>query len=196
MITHELENPMDINSLTTAFRNGVRLKYLFFWGHQPRLDGQIGKNCLSQWWESSFTLDGITYPTAEHFMMAEKARLFQDYETCVKILAAPHPGAAKKFGREVQGFDNQIWQEKRFDIVVRGNWAKFSQDDALKTFLLKTNQRILVEASPYDTIWGIGLAEDDPAAEKPEKWKGLNLLGFALMAVRGRLVGDINQPDR
>jgi hypothetical protein len=102
-------------------------------------------------------------------------------------LAAPHPGEAKKLGRVVQNFDNTHWEETRFDIIVRGNMAKFSQNEALKTFLLSSKNRILVEASPYDSIWGIGVTEDDPKAHKPEQWPGLNLLGFALMAVRARL---------
>ncbi len=177
----------DIASLVAAYQKGKRLKHVFFWEHQPLPNGQIGKSCFSQWWPSSFTVDGISYATAEHFMMAEKARLFDDQEMCAKILAASHPGEAKKFGREVRGFDGKIWNQHRFDIVVRGNLAKFSQDDALKTFLLNTNQRILVEASPLDKIWGIGLAEDARNVSNPETWQGLNLLGFALMAVRKQL---------
>ncbi len=180
-------NIYTIESLLAKVRQGMRLKYLFFWGHQPRHDGQIGKQCLSQWWPSAFEIDTIAYPTAEHYMMAEKARLFEDYAICERILSAPHPGAAKSLGREVKGFREQIWAEHRFEIVVRGNEAKFGQNEALRTFLLNTKKRVLAEASPVDRIWGIGVAEDNRKATQPEEWRGLNLLGFALMKVRTRL---------
>ena len=168
-------------------RKGFRPKYLFFWLHQPYESGQIGKECLSQWWSSSFTVEGVVYHTAEHYMMAEKARLFGDNLTREKILSASHPNVVKKLGRDVKDFDEEIWFQHRFDIVVRGNAAKFGQNDALKSFLLNTKGCMLVEASPFDRVWGIGLAGDDPNAENPEKWKGLNLLGFALMEVRTQL---------
>ena len=159
-------------ALIAALRQGQKLKYIFFWGHQPSTDGQVSKSCFSQWSESPFVINDITYPTAEHYMMAEKARLFNDADALEKILSAPHPGAAKQYGRLVQNFDEQIWQVHRFDIVVRGNVAKFGQNEALKTFLLNSKKRILVEASPRDNIWGIGLAEDDPHAQKSRKMAG------------------------
>lgn len=177
----------DCASLQRAVQQGKRFKYLFFWGHQSREGHPLGKECLSQWWPAAFTLDDIRYPTAEHYMMAEKARLFGDEETRARILQAPHPGAAKRLGRQVQSFDEATWAAVRFDVVVRGNESKFSQDDRLKSFLLGTRRRILVEASPLDRVWGIGLAAEDRRAANPELWSGLNLLGFALMEVRARL---------
>ena len=120
-------------------------------------------------------------------MMAEKARLFGDSLTGKKILSAPHPQVAKKLGRAVKGFTEAVWVQHRFEIVVRGNEAKFQQNDALKQFLLNTQDQILVEASPVDQVWGIGLAADAPEALNPEQWRGLNLLGFALMKVRAEL---------
>jgi ribA/ribD-fused uncharacterized protein len=164
-----------------------RLKYLYFWGHQPSPDGSITKTCCSQWFAAGFTVDQVQYPTAEHYMMAEKARLFNDQQTLQKILTAPHPHAAKALGREVQNFRPTLWEEQRCQIVVRGNLAKFSQNSPLRTFLIGTGDRILVEASPIDKIWGTGLAADQPEAERPDRWPGLNLLGFALMAVRRQL---------
>ncbi len=164
-------------------RGGIP-NYLFFWGHTPRPDGAIGKSSFSQWWPSDFIVDGIAYPTAEHFMMAEKARLFGDEDAAARILAAKKPAQVKQIGREVRGFDETIWNDARFDIVVRGNVAKFGQHPGLRDFLLNTGERIIVEASPVDRIWGIGLAEDDPDAGNPGGWKGLNLLGFALMETR------------
>ena len=104
-----------------------------------------------------------------------------------RIIAAAHPSQAKNLGREVQGFTQSTWEQHRFDIVVRGNIAKFGQNPALKTFLLNTGHRILVEASPTDRIWGIGWSENDPQTQNPEQWRGLNLLGFALMVARSQL---------
>ena len=186
---HTLDHPTirDRQSLEHSISQGYRPKFLFFWGHQPNLDGSVGKQCFSQWWKSAFTIDRVVYPTAEHYMMAEKARLFNDDVALQKIIAAPHPGAAKKLGRTVLSFDEETWVAHRFDIVVRGNLAKFSQDINLKSFLLNTNKRVLVEASPQDRIWGIGMSERNENAAKPTKWRGLNLLGFALMEVRALL---------
>lgn len=90
----------------------------------------------------------------------------------------------KKLGRKVRNYDDVTWKEKRFDVVVKGNIAKFSQNEKLQNFLLSTGDKILVEASPKDTVWGIGLDESSPEAIQPSKWKGDNLLGFALMEVR------------
>jgi ribA/ribD-fused uncharacterized protein len=120
-------------------------------------------------------------------MMAAKTLLFGDAETAARIQAAPHPGAAKKLGRQVRGFDERSWVQRRFDLVITGNLAKFGQHPQLRDFLLGTGNRILVEASPLDRIWGIGLAVDDERATSPQQWPGLNLLGFALMEVRHQL---------
>jgi ribA/ribD-fused uncharacterized protein len=177
----------DRGDLIEAVRSGARPKYVFFWGHKPLAGGAIGKPCFSQWWSAPFEVDGVRYATAEHFMMAEKARLFGDEETRARILAAPGPAAAKQLGRSVRRFDGDRWEAERFGIVVRGNLAKFGQHPPLREFLLETRSRVLVEASPVDRIWGIGLAADDARAENPEQWRGLNLLGFALMEVRARL---------
>ena len=176
-----------VEQLIELIADGGQPKYLAFWGHQPLPNGQIGKNCFSQWWPAQFTVDGATYASAEHFMMATKARLFGDDEMAARIREAPHPRAAKELGRKVRGFDEQRWAECRFDLVVTGNLAKFGQHPELKEFLLTTGSRVLVEASPYDLIWGIGLAADHEDATSPGRWRGLNLLGFALMEVRHRL---------
>ncbi|MCP5160741.1 MAG: NADAR family protein [Hahellaceae bacterium] len=175
-------------SLVTAIQKGFSAKYLFFWGHQPHKPGAIDKSCFSQWFDAGFTIEDIYYPTAEHYMMAAKARLFGDHDIAEKILRAGHPGEAKKLGREIAGFDEARWQQHRFDIVVTGNLAKFSQNQSLKTFILSTGQRVLVEASPVDSVWGIGLACYAKEACEPEHWPGLNLLGFALMEVRSILI--------
>lgn len=180
----------NIDQLQQAIQQGLQAKYIFFWGHQCQ-NNQIDKACFSQWFPASFTIDDVTYPTAEHYMMAEKARLFNDIETLSKILNAKTPAQAKALGREVKGYDDQLWIQNRFDIVVTANLAKFEQNTDLKTFLMNTSNRVLVEASPVDKIWGIGMAHDHPYVNQPEHWQGLNLLGFALMKVRDYLISSI-----
>ncbi|WP_291726235.1 NADAR family protein [Bernardetia sp.] len=160
--------------------------YLFFWGHRPTKDGSLSKTIFSQWWQKGFSVDGIIYPTAEHFMMAGKARLFEDEEMLEQILKAQTPAEAKKLGRKVINFDDTLWQEKRSEIVVEGNYHKFLDAD-YKAFLLGTGNKIIVEASPSDRIWGIGMKQDAQGICNPKNWKGLNLLGFALMEVREKL---------
>ncbi|HVK20308.1 MAG TPA: NADAR family protein [Actinokineospora sp.] len=165
--------------------------YVLFWGHRPLPDGRIGKPCLSQWWPAEFVVDGTRYPTAEHFMMAGKARLFGDDAIAEKILATDSPREVKDLGRAVSGFDADRWTEHRYPIVVAGTYAKFSQNPALAGYLIGTGDKVIVEASPVDPVWGIGLAADHPDARTPAKWQGLNLLGQALMEVRARLLlGD------
>jgi ribA/ribD-fused uncharacterized protein len=179
-----------VDELVSAIHAGGQPKYVMFWGHQPQPGGGVGKGCFSQWWPSSFSVDGETYASAEHFMMTAKALLFGDAEAADRIRAAPHPRRAKDLGRQVRGFDEQRWVERRFDLVVTGNLAKFGQDPALRDFLLGTGSRVLVEASPVDQVWGIGLAADHEHAASPDHWRGLNLLGFALMEVRHRLAAS------
>lgn len=177
----------DVGGLVSRTAEGDRVKYLLFWGHRPRPDGRIGASCLSQWWPSPFTVDGVTYASAEHWMMAGKARLFGDAEAAERAVAAKSPAEAKKVGRLVRDFDGDVWERERFGLVVAGSVHKFGQNVELGGFLLGTGDRVLVEASPMDRIWGIGLTADDPRAEDPATWRGLNLLGFALMEARAAL---------
>jgi ribA/ribD-fused uncharacterized protein len=162
-------------------------KYLFFWGHTPKRPGTVGAECLSQWYPASFQVNGVRFATAEHYMMWGKAGLFGDEETAAKVVAAGHPQEAKALGRMIAGFDEDTWTAERLAIVTAGNVAKFRQNPELLAFLLGTRERVLVEASPLDRIWGIGLARDDERAGSPERWRGLNLLGFALMRARDLL---------
>lgn len=173
--------------LIAALDSGVAPKWLMFWGHQPERDGSVGKGCLSQWWPCSFTVAEVTYASAEHWMMAGKARLFEDEDARARILAARTPAEAKKLGRQVRGFDEERWAAACFGLVTAGNEANFGQDPALRDYLLGTASRVIVEASPVDRVWGIGLAADDPRAADPRQWRGENLLGFALMHARERL---------
>lgn len=120
-------------------------------------------------------------------MMTGKARLFGDAPTADRIRAAGSPKQAKELGRQVSGFNEALWNDAKLEIVVEGNLQKFAQNPSLADFLLQTGDKVLVEASPVDRIWGVGLAADDTRVENPIQWRGQNLLGFALMEVRDRL---------
>lgn len=174
----------DVETLRERYLAGERCRYVFFWKPQAEADGKPGPGCLGQWWPSRFTVDGVEYRCAEQYMMAEKARLFGDETMLEAILAADDPKTMKACGRGVQGFIQEVWEERCRGIVLQGNLAKFGQDEALKAYLLGTGDRVLVEASPMDRIWGIGMGKNNPDAENPMKWRGKNLLGFTLMEAR------------
>jgi ribA/ribD-fused uncharacterized protein len=182
--------PRSVPELLEAMGAGFAPKFLFFWGHTAR-GGELGKECLSQWYPAPFAVSGVSFATAEHFMMYRKALLFGDEPCAERILGARTPAEAKELGRAVKGFDDDRWKEARFEIVTAGSLAKFSQSPALREFLLGTKQRVLVEASPRDQIWGIGLGESNEAAHDPARWRGLNLLGFALMQARAAIAREI-----
>jgi ribA/ribD-fused uncharacterized protein len=159
-------------------------EFLFFWGHQPAKNGELSKSCLSQWWQSSFKEGHRTFCCEEQYMMAYKARLFGDDHAEEKIMKSVDPKEIKTIGRTVKRFDESIWNEQKYSTVVMGNYHKFMQNDEMKKFLLNTGDKIMVEASPTNKIWGIGLSADDPKAKEVCSWRGQNLLGFALMEVR------------
>lgn len=181
-----MTTPETLAQLEDRIAGGWQPKFVFFWGHTAAA-GTLGKECFSQWYPAPFELDGAQFATAEHYMMWSKARLFDDSASASKILDAGSPAAAKALGREVQGFVNETWEAHRSEVVFRANVAKFSQNAELGRYLLGTGERVLVEASPTDRIWGIGLAADHAHATDPSKWRGLNLLGFALMRARNAL---------
>lgn len=187
--------PKTRQELEERWQSGESFGLFHFYGHKPPETG-VDASCLSQWFLRPFTVDGVEYATAEHWMMAEKARLFGDEAMVEEILAAPGPREAKAFGRKVSGFDHRRWDDARVGVVERGNHAKFSQHADLKEFILSTSRErsgrgsspvILVEAAGRDTIWGIGLSEGNAKAQDPATWRGMNLLGFALTSVRERL---------
>ncbi|MFZ3001199.1 MAG: NADAR family protein [Undibacterium umbellatum] len=176
-----------LEELLKQIDEGKQFTYLHFWGHKQR-SLQVDKACFSQWFVAPFKIDDITYPTAEHYMMAGKARLFDDQVVLKEILTTNDPDIVKRLGRKVKNYDESTWVEHRSQIVVDGNYAKFSQNPKLAKYLLSTADRIIVEASPLDKIWGTGLAQDHPDSNSPHLWQGLNLLGFALMEVRHKLL--------
>jgi ribA/ribD-fused uncharacterized protein len=139
---------------------------------------------FSQWYRCTFVVDGQTFNCAEQFMMHGKAKLFADDEIAQKILAADHPKQHKALGRKVKNFDDAIWKAQRLAIVKAGSAAKFAQNAELRALLMATRGTTLVEASPYDRIWGIGLAATNPLAQDPKTWRGQNLLGKILTELR------------
>lgn len=153
---------------------------IFFYSHKGSKKC-LTKACFSQWWMSGFEENGIKYACAEQYMMYQKAILFNDPETAAKILKATEQKEMKALGREVRNFDPKTWNAHKSEIVVRGNILKFSQNPELKEFLLATGDKVLVEASMYDKIWGIGLGRHECDVSQ---WRGTNLLGFALMEAR------------
>lgn len=153
-------------------------RFVFFWK---------SGDFLSQWYLSAFAEDDRIFNCAEQYMMFHKARLFGDTATASAIMIEPDPSKQKALGRTVNGFCSDEWDRVCFDVVVSGNMRKFSQNKELARHLLSTGGRLIAEASPYDLKWGIGLRDDDPAAEYPQEWPGKNLLGLALMEVRRRL---------
>lgn len=145
---------------------------VLFWGSE-----------FSQWYEHEMTIDGVTYNTAEQFMMAMKAKHFGDEEIYQNIMATGEPSRQKALGRKVKNFNVDQWSKVSRAYVRIGNLEKFS-DPALKKILLDTGNKTIVEASPYDKVWGIGLGENDPRALDKSQWQGLNWLGEVLMEVR------------
>ncbi len=168
-------------------RESGQQEFCFFWGHRPSRDGAVTQTCLSQWWMEEFWAVARKYCCMEQYMMEKKAELFADGQTRKQIMESKTPDQFKALGRKVQGFEQELWDRAKFSIVLNGNWCKFSQSRRLRDFLLSTGDRVLVEASPYDTVWGIGLSADAPDAKNPWNWRGENLLGFALMEVRDEL---------
>lgn len=163
---------------------------ILFWGHHAPADGKVGAHVLSQWWPARFNIDGVTYPTAEHWMMAEKARLCKDAKALAVIMGSDDPAVAKRQGRLIENWDPVGWDAIKLAVVARGSYEKFRQNPDLRVYLLSTGDALLVEASPRDAIWGIGMSAADASKLDPSQWPGQNLLGKCLMAARAQLRAD------
>ena len=159
-------------------------RFLFFWGHKPE-KGFISS--LSNWYACTFSDTEYTYSSTEQYMMYQKAILFHDLESASNIMRSDSPKVAKSLGRQVKNFDQHEWNQNCERIVYEGCLLKFSQNIELRDYLLSTGHKILVEASPYDSIWGIGLSAKDAIVIPQEQWPGKNLLGKCLMEVRQNL---------
>jgi len=161
-------------------------KYIFFWGDFP-----------SNWYPCHFIVehDGkkLEFFNSEQYFMYEKAKTFGDEETAMKILLeGDNPKQAKTLGRMVKNYDDDIWNEKRYQVMVDANMYKYSQSEELKEMLLNEefNGKSFVEASPIDKIFGVGLGENDPLIDDENNWRGQNLLGKVLNEVREKLLNE------
>lgn len=165
--------PSNLRNLTAEELLATDRGFEFFWN-----------GTFSQWKFSRFIENGVVFTSAEQYMMYHKAMLFGDRLIANQILTISYPKEIKALGRKVRNFDEKIWDESKYEIVKKGNILKFSQNRNLRDELLSTGNRILVEASPFDNIWGIKMGVNDPRINNPKNWRGQNLLGFALTEVR------------
>lgn len=156
-------------------------KYVFFWG----------KCVYSNWHPSKFVVDGFTYNCSEQYLMAGKARLFNDMDAMEEILKSDDPGYQKSVGRGVRGFDKAVWGAHALGIMYEACRAKFEQNPDMLKELIATGTRTLVEASPEDTVWGIGLHWKSKLCDDPKNWKGTNWLGETLTKVRDDILADV-----
>ncbi len=142
---------------------------------------------LSNWYQSSFTVDQVQCSSMEQYMMYQKAICFNDTEIGEKILKSDDVAEIKALGRQVSGYDDSVWNGVRQIVVYEGLCAKFSQNQELRDKLKKTGTALLAECAVKDKIWGIGLSMQDPERLDPGKWTGENLLGYTLMMVRRKI---------
>lgn len=151
----------------------VSKSYVFFWGGE-----------FSNWFPSKFTIDGVIFHNAEQYFMYKKAKFFDDEEIANKILQTDDPKLAKKLGRKVKNFDSDVWLKVCKIYMKEACLAKFSQNEDLKEKLLSNKTQTYVEASPYDTIWGVGMSDENPKINDSSNWLGLNYLGEILTEIR------------
>lgn len=154
--------------------------HVYFWG-----------SIYSQWCFSEFVIGDQTFVNTEQWMMYQKAITFRDFDSARRILATDNPQEMKAIGRRVKNFNADKWADVSFDFVVQGNYAKFKQNPAMLKCLLETEDRQIVEASPYDKIWGIGIGMHDERKYDKTQWDGDNLLGKAIMKVREQIKADL-----
>jgi len=159
-------------------------KFTLFWGGP-----------FSNWYKRDFTVKGIRFNCGEQYMMYSKAMLFGDVSTGQKIMKTPDPRRQKQLGREVKGYDDNVWKARAPGIMAAGLFHKFIQHKDLTAIMLASLGTRLVEASPDDTLWGIGLHEDDPRSWDEDQWLGLNCLGTALDKARDRVVEHLSALD-
>ena len=157
----------------------MKEKFTFFWNGP-----------FSQWASAKFTVGGVEYNCTEQYMMAMKAMFFDDDEALKSIMSTSSPYKQKHYGRLVENFDADKWSKVCEDFVYVGNYAKFTQNQEYYEDLMKTIGTTLVEASPVDKIWGIGLNAQDKRAQSRDTWRGLNLLGETITKVRDSLIKE------
>ncbi|MEI0445970.1 NADAR family protein [Brachyspira intermedia] len=180
------EQKYSLEKLRRDFNAGKKIDFLFFYGHTNDKK-EVNKSSLSQWYIKDFKENDLVFNCMEKYMMYNKALLFDDKDIANEILNNNQPKAIKELGRKVKNFNDELWDKMKYKIVFTGNYYKFSQNTDLRNFLLSTKNKVLVEASPYDKVWGIKMKYNDENIENPFCWKGENLLGFALMEARDEI---------
>lgn len=157
-----------------------------------------GRQAFSNWHHSpdQLIMRGLSFDHSEGAFMAMKAWFFMDLDAVAACHAEKDPCAVKAIGRTIRGYDDAAWSLVRLGFMAYVNLLKYRQNPEMAAELLGTGDRTLVEASPVDQVWGVGLAEDDPLIQSPSNWRGTNLLGVALMQVREVLRGDARRTAR
>ncbi|MCQ2816603.1 MAG: NADAR family protein [archaeon] len=165
-------------------KNQTGKEYVLFYGYHEKGQG-VSKACLSQWYQCSFKVDNVNFTSSLQFLMYQKASYFNDDEGKNKIINETEPKKIKALGKTIKNFQHEAWKTVSEEIAIEGNFYKFYQNEELKSFLLGTGDKILVEANPHDNKWGIALSSDESdKCKDPNQWKGKNLTGFTLMEVR------------
>lgn len=144
--------------------------YVLFWEWDVTSSNPISLACFSQWFARDFTdphYPGVTFATAEHYMMHGKAMIF-DPSVADAIIHAKTPEEAKRLGREIKGFNRDVWNKHADDIVERASYLRFQQHGDVLDHLLDTGSKTMVEASPTDRIWGIGFSVKDAPGHEDE----------------------------
>ncbi|KJE19628.1 ribA/ribD-like protein [Frankia torreyi] len=180
--------PRSIEDLRRLEHQAAPLRFRYFWGQRQAVADGTGAGCLSLRWPARFAVDGVDYPSAQHYVLARKAGLFGDQAAAEAVLALPAPISLAAIGRRIRGFDEAVWDRHRYAVALAANSAKFAQNAILRTYLAGTAGLVLADISPRDRVWGIGCDRDDDRAGRPSAWPGRNLLGFALMEVRDALL--------
>ena len=177
----------DLAWLKQRYDSGAQPEFFFFAASPAGTREMSLRSVLTQWYPSAFSVQGDQYASAAHWMMVQKAKLFGDHAAATELLEMQSDDHIRQRGRQIDGFEQKHWDQHRYSIVMQGNLHKFSQHPAMRTYISGTQPLVLSEANPHDKVWGIGLEEHSPEASNPHQWRGLNLLGFALMEVRDEL---------
>lgn len=165
---------------------GNPIEFILF-GGEGLAQQDVERRCFSQWYPASFEVNGNRFINSAHCVMAGKAKLFGDEESYQSLLAAGSDDEIQSLGRNISGFDEQLWLDNRIGIVEGSVEHKFAQNPELMNYLRDSGGKVVAEANPADKIWGTGVAEHDEAATQPTQWPGESLLGFVIMDVRRKL---------
>lgn len=158
--------------------------YVFF---AEAEQGEINASCMNMKYIAPFDVGEDHYVSAEHYYLAEKAKIAGDFKSRELIKKATEPAEFRMLEREIENLNPVTWDEVKYAIALVGNYHKFWNNMALKKYLMTTEQKILAYTDSEDLIWGTGLDIDHEDAEDPSKWPGQNLLGFAIMELRDHL---------